>query len=75
MNQIYGSLLPLLLTAIALLWIAGIAWFWHLQSKSRGMVTVTIFDRLLTIVWLPAYLSTLLFLSVAYIWDRYIKAR
>jgi hypothetical protein len=68
-------MLPLLLIAIALLWIAGIAWFWHLQSKSRGSVTVTIFDRLLTIMWLPAYLGTLLFLSVAYIWDRYIKTR
>jgi len=68
-------MLPLLLIAIALLWIVGIPWFWRLQSKSRGMITVTIFDRLLAIVWLPAYLSTLLFLSVAYIWDRYIKAR
>lgn len=75
MNQIDGFMLPLLLAAIMLLWIVCIPWFWHLQSKSRDMVTVTIFDRLLTIVWLPVYLSTLLCLSVAYIWSRSTKAK
>lgn len=75
MNQLYEIMLPSLLITVALLWIVGIAWFWHLQSKSRGTVTVTIFDRLLTIIWLPVYLGMLLLLSAAYIWDRYIKTR
>ena len=61
-------MLASLMVAIAFLWIVGIPWFWHLQSQSRGAVTITIFDRLLAILWLPTYFAAILFFSMACLW-------
>lgn len=51
-------------------WAVGIPWFWHLQSKSRDVVTVTFVDRLMTLMWLPLYSVTMLLLMCRYIFKR-----
>jgi hypothetical protein len=63
-------LLSAALLITALVWAAGIPWFWHLQSRSRAVLNVTFVDRLMTLMWLPLYSVTILILMFRYIWGR-----
>lgn len=59
------------LTAIVIMiWLGGIPWFWHLQSKSRDIVNVNPIDRLMTLVWLPLYCCTIIGIGIFRIYDR-----
>lgn len=60
----------LLIIAVFAIWVAGIPWFWHLQSRSRDIVKVIVVDRLMTIFWLPLYLITMAAIGVSYFSNR-----